>query len=122
MAVKTNILLSRLAARDAVRRGFDFLCRAICDPQAFEAYGFDYLFSLLTQLNSRDAVIRRRAQELGHTLSQQWVAQHSSVPRDADAETITELAFGSLTVRQLGLTDSLRSSLLAAASDFSPIE
>lgn len=112
----------RLAARDAVRRSFDFLCPAICDPQAFEAYGFDYLFSLLISLNSRDAVIRQRAQEVGHTLSQKWVAQYSSIPPDADADTMAELVFGSLSVRQFGLTDSLKSSLLAAASDFSPRE
>jgi hypothetical protein len=111
-----------VAARDAVRRGFDFLSRAICDQQAFETYGFDYLFSLLISLNSRDAIIRRRAQELGHTLSHKWVVQYSSVPRDADADTMTELVFGSLSVRQFGLPDSLNSSLLAAASDFSPRE
>jgi hypothetical protein len=50
------------------------------------------------------------------------LAQHSSVPPDADADTMAELVFGSLSVRQFGLTDSLKSSLLAVASDFSPKE
>jgi hypothetical protein len=108
-----------LASRDAVRRGFDFLCSAICEPQAFEQYGFDYLFSLLTSLNSRDFVIRRQAQDVGHTLSLKWVDQHPCVPPGADADTITELVFGSLSASCFGVTNSLKPSILAAAPNFS---
>ena len=111
-----------LASKDAVRRGFNFLCSAICEAQAFEEYGFDYLFSLLTSLNSRDTIIRRQAQKVGHSLSVKWVAQHPSVPQDADADTIAELVFGSLSVPHFGVTDSLKPSILAVAADCSPTE
>lgn len=108
--------------RDAVRRGFDFLCSAICEPEAFEAYGFDYLFSLLTSLNSRDRVVRRQVQEVGHALALQWVAQHPTVPPEADADTIAALVFGSLSARGFGVTDSLKPALLAAAPNFAPAD
>lgn len=113
---------SVLRSRDAVRRGFDFLCSAICEPQAFEAYGFDYLFSLLTSLNSRDPGIRRKARDVGRSLALKWIAQHPSVPPDADADMITALVFGSLSANQFGVTDSLKPAILAAAPRFSPTE
>lgn len=109
--------LSR-ASRDAVRRGFEFLVSAICDAHAFEGAGFDYLFSLLTSLKSRDPVVRRRSLEVGQYLSRKWVAQHPAVPPDADADTITELVFGSLSAHEFGVVHSLKPAVRAVASDF----
>jgi hypothetical protein len=113
----------RLQSRDAVRRGFDFLVSAICDPAAFEEAGFDYLFALLTSLRSRDPVIRRRSLEVGQHLSEKWVAQHpTTVPPGADADMITELVFGSLSAAEFGVVHSLKPAIRAVASDFSAEE
>jgi hypothetical protein len=108
----------RLASRNAVRRGFDFLCSAICEETAFQESGYDYLFSLMTLVNSRDLMIRKRSREVGQHLSRKWVAKHPTVPSDADADTITELVFGSLSSHALGVDNSLKPAIQAAASQF----
>jgi hypothetical protein len=108
----------KLASRDAVRRGFDFLCSAICEESAFQENGFDYLFTLMVLLNSRDVRIRKGSREVGQYLSRKWVAQHPTVPSDADADTITELVFGSLSSHAFGVDQLLKPAIQAAASQF----
>ena len=109
----------RIASRDAVRRGFDFLCLAISEKTAFQESGFDYLFSLVTTLKSRDVVIRKRSREVGQNLSRRWIAENPTVPSDADADTITQLVFGSLSSDEFGVVHSLKPAIQAAASNFS---
>jgi hypothetical protein len=112
----------KLAAKMAVRRGIDFICSRICDAEDFDANGFDYLFSLLTSVNSKDPRVRRRSQEIGKALSQRWVDQHPTIPSIADADMITELVFGSLSASQFGVAHSLRAKIQDAATSFGPQE
>lgn len=73
----------------------------------------------MTLLNSRDVAIRKRSREVGRYLSRKWVAEHPTVPPEADADTITELVFGSLSSHAFGVDHSLKPSIQAAASQFS---
>lgn len=110
---------SELEAKEAVRRGLNFICFNINNPKNFDDYGFDYLFSLLTSAKSMDKSVRRRSQEMGKDLSQRWIGQHPTVPSEADADTITELVFGSFSATQFGVAHSLKSKLQDAALNFS---
>jgi hypothetical protein len=109
--------------KEAVRRGLEFICRQARDPDNFNSYGFDYLFSFLISSNSRDAVVRRRSQQIGQDLSLLWVSEHQTLPLDLDADTITELVFGSYSADQFGVSHvQLQSHIRKAAGHFSAQE
>lgn len=89
------------------------------EETAFQESGFDYLFTLVRALKSRDVMIRKRSREFGEVLSRKWVAEHPTVPANVDADTITQLVFGSISSEEFGVVHSLKPAIQAAAPDFS---
>ena len=104
--------------RLAIDRGLEFIYRTACDPENFEAYGFDYLgcFHGIAS-TSKDMKLRRTARAMGQERARLWRRQNSSIPRDADAEDIVNLVFGSYAADNLGVPDDQMKRRLRKAAD-----
>jgi hypothetical protein len=93
--------------REAVRRGLGFIYRTACDPENFGVYGFDYTFCLhWIAATSGDRGVRREARGMAMDCARRWRGAHTSVPADADAETVAQMVFGGLAADSLGLRDA----------------
>jgi hypothetical protein len=105
----------------AVMRGLEFIYRTACDADNFGLYGFDYTFCLhWIAATSRDAALRRAARGMAVECARRWRGENSSVPEDADAETVAQMVFGGLTADRLGLRDAaFRRAVRSAASHVS---
>jgi hypothetical protein len=106
--------------RLAIDRGLKFIYQTACEPENFEMYGFDYLgcFHCIAS-TSKDSKLRRTALALGRERARHWRRQNSNVPRDADAEDIVNLVFGSYAADSLGVTDErIKGQLRRAALAF----
>jgi len=91
----------------AVRRGLEFIYRTACEPENFDAYGFDYTFCLhWIASTSRDPALGRAARRMAVECARRWREAHPTVPEDADAETVAQSVFGGLTADCLGLRDA----------------
>jgi hypothetical protein len=104
----------------AVRDGLEFLYRMACEPESFEAYGHDFLFCFYTiASNSKDDVLRRRARRMGRERARVWRSSHPSVPKQASAQDISSLVFGSDAADRLGLRDMhIKSQIKRALKGF----
>ena len=108
--------------REAILDGLEFIYRSASDPENFSAYGFDYLFSFLISSKSRDLTVSQHSTRMGKKFSLTWVENHQIVPLDVDADSITELVFGSLSTEQFGVHASLKSEIRKAARRFKPYD
>jgi hypothetical protein len=108
----------------AARRGFEFLRRFARVPVHFEAWGSDFLnYFYVVADTAADAGLRRRAREVGSRLARRWRRLNSSVPAETDAETIYDLAYGSLYADLLGArAPAFKALLKPAARRFSAAE
>jgi hypothetical protein len=104
----------------AVRRGLDFIYRTARDPSNFETYGSDYLWCFYTVgVSVRDPAVRTAARRMGVERAREWRREHPSLPEDADANTISDYAFGSDAADSLGLRDpALKRQIRRAAARF----
>jgi hypothetical protein len=104
----------------AVRRGLDFIYRTARDPSNFEIYGSDYLWCFYTVGASvSDPALRAAARRMGLERARHWRRTHRRLPEDADANTVSDYAFGSDAADSLGLTDArLKRQLRRAAARF----
>jgi hypothetical protein len=114
---------SRFTAADrarAVRRGLDFIYRTARDPSNFETYGSDYLWCFYTVgVSVSDPSVRAAARRMGVERARQWRREHRSLPEDADANTVSDYAFGSDAADSLGLRDpALKRQIRRAAARF----
>jgi len=105
----------------AVERGLGFIYQSACDPENFSIYGHDYLFSLhWVSSTSRDANLRGLAWDMGRERAYHWRCEHSTVPPDIDADTMTHLIFGDLSADRFGVCDAwLKPHIRKAAPLFS---
>ena len=108
----------------AIDRGLEFIYRTACEPENFELYGFDYLccFHFIAS-TSKDLKLRRKARELGQERARAWRRQNSKLPRNADADDICNLVYGSYAAHNLGVADEgFKQQLRKAAAKFTPQE
>jgi hypothetical protein len=88
----------------AILHGVQFIYETACEPQNFELYGFDYLFSFYWICStSKDCALRTLARKWGRDCARRWRRQFASVPPDADPEVITQMVFGGLSADRLGV-------------------
>ena len=104
----------------AVIRGLNFIYRTALDRKNFSQYGPDYVWCFYTLSTAvKDPGVRQLARRMGLERARLWRREHSSVPSDADATTIADLAYGNDAAESLGLRDDrLREQLKRAASFF----
>lgn len=106
--------------RHAIDRGLDFIYHTACEPENFETYGFDYLgcFHCIAS-TSKDPKLRRTAREMGRERARHWRRQNSRVARNADADDVVGLIYGSYAADKLGVRDDrLKEQIRKAASKF----
>jgi hypothetical protein len=103
---------------EAARRGLEFIYRTACNPENFNAYGFDYTFCLhWIAATSGEARLRRAARRMAVECARRWRSEHPTVPPDADAEAVAQSVFGGLTADRLGLRDAaFRAEVRSAAA------
>jgi len=104
----------------AAWRGAEFLLRFARRPRHFAEWGSDFLnYFYVVSNTAADARLRRWARAEGAGLARRWRRLHPSVPADADAEAVYDLAYGSHYADLLGARDrALKSALLKAARRF----
>jgi hypothetical protein len=90
----------------AIERGLRFIYQTACEPTNFESYGFDYLgcFHGIAS-TSKDLKLRRTAREMGKERARLWRRHNPKVPRNAGAEDLVNLVFGSYAADSLGIRD-----------------
>lgn len=106
--------LSSVERRErAVMRGLDFIHRMSCQTEAFDAYGYDYLFCFWwISSTSRSPTIRALARKMGRVHARRWRQTHSGLPQNPDADIVTSYVFASLSADGLGIHDAfLRSAI-----------
>ncbi|HEY0174342.1 MAG TPA: hypothetical protein VGB98_25225 [Pyrinomonadaceae bacterium] len=118
---------SRFTAADrarAVRRGLDFIYLTARDPSNFEVYGSDYLWCFYTVGESvSDPEVRASARRMGLERARHWRRTHQRLPRDADAHTVIDYAFGADAADSLGLKDPrLKLQIRRAAARFGALD
>ncbi|MDT5061347.1 MAG: hypothetical protein QOH63_1806 [Acidobacteriota bacterium] len=104
----------------AVLRGLNFIYRTSLKRRNFENYGSDFIWCFYTlSVAVQDENVRRAAHRMGLERASLWRREHRSVPADADAGLISELAYGNDAAESLGLRDErLREQLKQAAPRF----
>jgi hypothetical protein len=106
--------------RRAVLWGLDFIYRTSLDRKNFADYGPDYIWCFYTlSVAVRDRQVRRRARRMGLERAAVWRRAHRSVSVDADASTISTLAYGNDAAESLGVYDrEFKRQLKSAAARF----
>ncbi|MDT4951906.1 MAG: hypothetical protein QOJ02_44 [Acidobacteriota bacterium] len=101
----------------AIRRGLEFIYEIACDEEHFAAWGHDLLNCFyFISATSLDPALRRTARKMGRERALKWRREHSTLPRVANAETISEYIHGIYAAERLGLRDSaIKKQLLEAA-------
>jgi hypothetical protein len=90
----------------AVMRGLRFIYRTALKQQNFEDYGQDYLWCFYTlSVAVRDADVRSMARRMGLERALAWRRAHRFVSADADAATVSNLAYGNDAAESLGVYD-----------------
>ncbi len=90
----------------ALRRGLRFIYRTSIDRRNFADYGSDYLWCFYSlSVAVQDEGLSRLARRMGVERARHWRRLHRSVPPDADAGTIADLAFGSDAADSLDVRD-----------------
>jgi len=117
--------LSRDVSRQlAVERGLEFIYQTACEPDNFEAYGFDYLscFHGIAS-TSKDKALRDMALRMGRERARCWRRVNPVVPPDADADTIAYLVHGNATADRLGVpSQRLKKQLQRISGDFTVLD
>src|SRR5215213_10857838 len=108
----------------AIGRGMEFLYRVACDDEYFSLYGHDLLNCFyFISATSLDPALRQTARRFGRECARLWRRTHSSLPRDADAGTVSEYIHGSYAADRLGLRDAaLKTQLRRAAKNISALD
>src|SRR3954468_11168419 len=99
----------------AVEKALNFIYSVAKDPAAFRNNGSDLLFAFVNiSTSNANQHISSMALTMGHERAIEWRRQHSTIPADASASTISELIYGSYSARELGVPDSAFDALLRA--------
>lgn len=105
---------------EAVTWALQFLYRRACDPESFEAYGHDFLFSFYTiGSNSKDPSLRAMSRKMGRERAREWRRAHDSVPKEIDTYDLSNLVFGSDAADRLGVrSETLKKEIRRALKSF----
>src|SRR5262245_30743137 len=106
---RTNHLYQSVVAerKSAIERGLEFVYRNACEPENFEAYGFDYLGCFQgIEATSKDMNLRRTARRMGRERARHWRREYGHITADVDADQIAYLVFGSYSADRLGVRDT----------------
>jgi hypothetical protein len=108
----------------AMTRALAYIARSAGDPENFAASGGDYMYCFYSLADTAaDSRLRRAALILGLDAAKKWTCSYSTLPPNANADTVLNLASGWLTASKLGLDDSrIKPALRAAAARFHPID
>jgi hypothetical protein len=106
--------------RRAVLRGLQFIYRTALQRKNFEDYGHDYVWCFYTLSAAvKDVDVRRTARRMGIERARFWRRTHRFVSADADAGTISMLAYGNDAADSLGVYDpELKKQLVREAPRF----
>jgi hypothetical protein len=104
----------------AIERGLRFIYQTACKPANFREYGFDYLGCFQgIAFTSKDPKLCRTAREMGRERARLWRRHNPKVPRNADAEDLVNLVFGSYAADSLGVRDGpIKKELRRAVGNF----
>ncbi len=107
------------ADRDrAIERGLNFIYHSIAtNAKDFQDWGSDLLFAFYKiSETSQSPQLRRMASAMGRERAQEWRRIHPTVPKNADAYDVIDLASGNDAAERLGVPDvQMRSQLVDAA-------
>lgn len=112
---------TELDRQRALSRAMRFIYRTSLNPKNFDEYGSDYLWCFYTLSRAvRDDTLRRMGHRMGVERALHWRRLHRSLPRDADAATIADFAFGSDAADGLDVHDErLKAQIRRAAPHYS---
>jgi hypothetical protein len=104
----------------AIQRGMDFIISVARNPAYFADYGDDLLWCFYSiSATSGDPGLSKIAGSVGRERALAWRRLHPTLPPDANAGTIAEMAFGSYAAEKLGVPDPrLKEQIRAAAPRF----
>jgi hypothetical protein len=104
----------------AIMRGLKFIYRTALIRKNFEDYGQDYLWCFYTlSVAVRDERVRLLARRMGTERARAWRRAHRSVSADADAATVSNLAYGNDAADSLGFEDpEFKRQLVRTAARF----
>src|ERR1043165_988365 len=108
------------ARKSAIERGLHFIYQTSCESKNFETYGFDYLgcFHCIAS-TSKDPKRRRTARQMGRERARHWRRKNSKVARNADANDVLCLVYGSYAAESLGVPDpQIKDQIRKVARDF----
>ncbi|HKC66009.1 MAG TPA: hypothetical protein VKB86_20360 [Pyrinomonadaceae bacterium] len=104
----------------AVLRGLNFIYKTSLVRRNFRDYGPDYIWCFYTLSAAfKDERAQALARQMGLERARLWRRGHTSVPADADAGMIADLAYGNDAAESLGLRDEkFREQLKRAATRY----
>jgi hypothetical protein len=119
-ALWPNSSFTEVDRKRAILRGLQFIYRTALQQKNFEDYGQDYLWCFYTLSAAvLDVDARRMARRMGMERARFWRRTHRFVSSDADAVTISTLAYGNDAADSLGVYDhELTRQLKRAAPRF----
>ena len=101
----------------AIKRGLEFIYEVARDEDYFADYGQDLLNCFyFISVTSRNPALRRAARKMGLERAGRWRREHRSLPRDADAETISVYIHGIYAAERFGLRDPALKEQIRRAS------
>jgi len=108
----------------AIRRGLNFIYRLTKKPRNFGEYGDDFLWCFYTlSSTAADPWLKQNAWRMGQERARQWRRINPRVPKDADADEIASLVFGSLAADCLEIRDdTMKPALAEAAKRFTVVD
>jgi hypothetical protein len=106
----------------AIERGLRFIYSTAMDAGAFRDYGSDLLFAFVNIATSNgNRRLAALARTMGRERAIEWRRQRGKIPQNADADTLSDLMYGSYSASRLGVTDrAFDRALLVQAARFSP--
>ena len=108
----------------AIERGLEFIYEVACDEDYFADYGQDLLNCFyFISVTSRDRALRRTARKMGLERARLWRREHRSLPRGADAETVSLYIHGIYAAERFGLRDpALKEQIRRAAKRITALD
>jgi hypothetical protein len=104
----------------ALSRGLRYIYRTSLNPRNFAEHASDYMFLFQTlSVAMHDQSLKQTAQRMGVERARLWRHQHPSLPRNADAYTISLYAFASSDADDLNVPDRrMKEQIRQAASRY----
>ena len=108
----------------AIERGLEFIYETACDEEHFAEFGHDLInFFYFVSTTSSAPALRRSARKMGLERARHWFKKHSTLPRRADAGTVSEYIHGIYATDRFGLRNpALKEQLRKAAQGITALD